>query len=505
MLARIEVDNFQITLRNEKINNFYDVDALSMLIGVNGSGKTRMLSRIIKKVTSSTAGNLAEKLCRFFNEDGLELTSTEMKSYGILYFTALPFRPIFDNIPPNFIDASASMNGYKTVLNIHGHEELLKEFGIRPLMSISSQVNFREVVSVLLDELIKKDFASNSVSVSEIQGLQKLYEGKRENLSNSDFTASQKKSLSEDLKAMQGIIDRQKASCVESLVKEIVEKNSLSDIFSAFVVTERMISENQSPILFLDVLSKFIRFKHEIPYLINEKNDYDNDVMKIRHFLKRISKENIIEISFNTEKISHMSMKMISKVKSNLFFTPNESIKRYFDFGIDNVSSGEMALLCQISLLSGAVNELSNSYKKIIVLIDEGDAFLHLQWQRSYIYNLNRILAKLKNELALEELIVIVASHSPILATDFPADFICRLDNREHQKKAGFAAPLYLLLDQSFDSATIGEFAARKINSIIERIKKGQETAEDLRDIELIDNKVIFNEIMRLLNARGDN
>ncbi|HCD9054574.1 TPA: ATP-binding protein, partial [Klebsiella quasipneumoniae] len=128
----------------------------------------------------------------------------------------------------------------------------------------------------------------------------------------------------------------------------------------------------------------------------------------------------------------------------------------------------------------------------------EGDAFLHMEWQRKYISSLNKMLGSLKVSLGIEHLQLILATHSPLLATDVPKDFISRLPV-ENNTLSGFASPLYILLNESFGTKTIGEFATNKIEKVISKIPENTLTEEDYYIIENIDNPLIKNELERLI------
>ncbi|QJI38414.1 AAA family ATPase [Pseudomonas sp. ADAK13] len=139
----------------------------------------------------------------------------------------------------------------------------------------------------------------------------------------------------------------------------------------------------------------------------------------------------------------------------------------------------------------------------ILLLIDEGDAFLHLEWQRRYIMQINDFLYRCKKDLDIKNLQLILATHSPLLATDIPRDFVCTLDSPDPQPS--FAAPLQLILNKSFNSRSIGEFATREINRTLHRIKSGKLENKDLYIIEMIDDPVIKREILYLLKEAKEN
>ncbi|MFZ8679061.1 ATP-binding protein, partial [Enterobacter bugandensis] len=61
-----------------------------------------------------------------------------------------------------------------------------------------------------------------------------------------------------------------------------------------------------------------------------------------------------------------------------------------------------------------------------------------------------------------------------------------------------------LLLNESFGTKTIGEFASKKINITVKNIKKNKITKKDHFVIKSIDNEILGREIMKLIPLHGD-
>ncbi|WP_201264643.1 hypothetical protein, partial [Pseudomonas aeruginosa] len=116
-------------------------------------------------------------------------------------------------------------------------------------------------------------------------------------------------------------------------------------------------------------------------------------------------------------------------------------------------------------------------------------AYLHLDWQRKYISLLNKYLANVKKRHRLESLQLILATHSPLLAADIPSEFVTNLDSATRTKS--FAAPLEEVIAGSFESNSIGEFAASKINEVYKRAQKSKLTKEDRKLISAIGDPAI--------------
>ncbi|NWE37638.1 AAA family ATPase, partial [Pseudomonas gingeri] len=143
----------------------------------------------------------------------------------------------------------------------------------------------------------------------------------------------------------------------------------------------------------------------------------------------------------------------------------------------------------QFCNITAALEKISSKRDNILLLIDEGDAFLHLEWQRLYIQQLNDLLSGTVQSAGVSALQVIMATHSPLLATDVPKQFVCSLNEQQDGKTPkAFAATLHTLFNQSFKAKTIGEFASQRINEAVENYRNKNPDARDEAVIKSIDN-----------------
>ena len=135
-------------------------------------------------------------------------------------------------------------------------------------------------------------------------------------------------------------------------------------------------------------------------------------------------------------------------------------------------SSGEIAF---INLLASIFYELQNG--KLLLYIDEGESFLHPNWQKKYI---SYIVQFIKDNFPNRKIHLILTSHSPFFLSDIPKQNIIFLDKDEDEncqvlkhnevleKKQTFGQNIHTLLSDSFfmEDGLIGEFAKSKINEI---------------------------------------
>ncbi|WP_150452108.1 AAA family ATPase [Arenibacter lacus] len=179
-----------------------------------------------------------------------------------------------------------------------------------------------------------------------------------------------------------------------------------------------------------------------------------------------------------------------------------------FHYQHDNkFSSGQQKQLNFYSRFHWASKEImkseSDEYgvdgERAIILIDEGEVSLHPEWQRTFFKNAIDFLSKLfKNK----DIQLIFITHSPFVLSDIPKENVIFLDrnNKGNAIKSNidrsqtFGANIYSLLSDSFfmDNGTIGEFAKKKIEWVIE-VLNGNASILDpevLKEVDFIINNV---------------
>ena len=215
----------------------------------------------------------------------------------------------------------------------------------------------------------------------------------------------------------------------------------------------------------------------------------------------------------------------INKIPDNFFKIYAEIIKRKNDeklldfkgkevFGFDffpNLSNGEY----QFTYLFNMIYSLPNK-KKILLLIDEGETFLHPNWQKKYI---SYLIQFIKDNFPNRKIHIILTSHSPFLLSDIPKENIIFLDKEENgnckvlnhdevlSKKQTFGANIHTLLSDSFfmEGGLMGEFAKQKINKIIdfhkevEKENKKEKSNFHLLKIRYEEHKTKFWQIQSII------
>ncbi|MEL4244112.1 AAA family ATPase [Shewanella xiamenensis] len=162
------------------------------------------------------------------------------------------------------------------------------------------------------------------------------------------------------------------------------------------------------------------------------------------------------------------------------------------------LSSGHTAYL---TLFSSIYCELKRTRNDAIVLIDEGDLYLHPKWQIEFLEKLTTVLPS----LSTGNIQLVLTSHSPFLISDLPRQCITILKSQnnkamivsDHLKSMTFGANLYELYSDAFflGSKRTGTFAQKKIEYILKKIDNNYSKQSNIDELinytRIIGDKII--------------
>lgn len=209
-------------------------------------------------------------------------------------------------------------------------------------------------------------------------------------------------------------------------------------------------------------------------------------------------------------KINEKSLDEINKL-INLYIKL-DSTQDFMMFMWRNISSGEYTLLDTYAKLYSLKEKIKQ--ENIILIIDEGELYLHPEWQRQYIDILVEYIPKIYKNKNVQ---IILASNSPFLISDIPRTNLIVMDKEDNKIKVSnnslvrqtFGANISKLLgDTFFMNNTMGVFARYKINDVLD-ILKGDidlEKKEYIRNvIDLIEEPIIKIKLKEIYNDKYGN
>ncbi|MGL6000353.1 MAG: AAA family ATPase [Pseudomonas proteolytica] len=518
MISKIEVDDHVISLNlaTEGTPNIFDVDSISLIIGNNGSGKTSIFRKIIRKFLPSA--NRDHYSCEIHLDNGKSLSFAEMRSkWGVIYYAPVQSgrRP---HATRNFVDISPKWGESLSVFDLRHHTDILAEFGISPKVYALSRINVRDVCKSLVDVLMVQNYPNEehipfalmdmfpdlfnlldeSRSIKMVAGLESLHS--TESVSSIESVEAEEQRQLEKEKLKKKVIEDSASLLYRRLMSETTTEHHLFALLAVVNHLLKDIRRNKQVIRFIIYDAIELRDRWFLGDQPPRTAECLGDIESLEFFMKQRS----ANIKLGSQAYSEIALEPF---EDSSILKPS-NLERFFDVGFQNMSSGQFAVIAQLALISETISSYAKKgLKKILLLIDEGDAFLHLEWQRKYIEQLNRMLSNLKYREGISSLQLIIATHSPLLATDIPKQFVCRMESLgETDAPSAFAAPLHTLLTQSFGAKTIGEFASAKIKSAVESIKSGNASEIDKFVIESIDNPIIKAEVDHIANRhRGEN
>ena len=146
------------------------------------------------------------------------------------------------------------------------------------------------------------------------------------------------------------------------------------------------------------------------------------------------------------------------------------------------------------NLYNWFAGERRNKCDSVILLIDEADLSYHPEWQRQLIQILAAFLPLEFGNCGIDDLQLILTTHSPLLLGDFPSNNVTYLGESNKKEKNTdrlntFGQNIHTILKDSFflENGTIGAFAADKINKTAEKLRdKDNLTPEDLKECKTI-------------------
>ncbi|KAB0563332.1 hypothetical protein C9383_08100 [Pseudomonas palleroniana] len=469
-----------------KWDGFFEVDTVRLVLGNNGSGKTTLLSNMAASISSATPS--PRRAAYDVRETSSEkLSDAELENIGVIYFSPLPYRRRLP-LRKRLVDASPRFEKKESFDRVEQFYKVASDLALNSNLRAEVCYEFELFKLVLVPALVSmsnnKGFQADEPVNLFLAEYKKLAR-KRESISL-DYYESER--LSSQL---EGAID----TCVLRFERFVLSKLPRGKGRLALLATLSSLAKKESNVkrvgrLFFNLHG----FVNDPFYQMDEQlfSSLRTTLKATLGFMKAGEKDDVRRHNRSYSFLIH-SAKDAASIKMS---------EAAVEVRWTDQSSGLRALVDQFSLLRNAfANMKRKALKHILVFIDEGDAYLHLEWQRRYISLLNKFLLNVKSEFGMEIIQVVIATHSPVITGDFPACMITNLD-QEVVPQNTFAAPLEDIVLNSFGAAAIGEFAATKINELNARLKQGEASALDQLLLESIGDIGIQKALYRALEGK---
>lgn len=500
IVSEVKFENKEIQLCSKDYDK--DKNVFTIIVGRNGSGKSRLFQKIIHLAISSLLNQneyhfRIQDLFNYYDRQdltGLDETGCLTLSDGNTFQKILITKPIF--VPPN-IDFSKIPEHLREGLieslssQYYGGRELV----IKHMVNDSPQEkieNFPKIIAVssspfdkfpILDEMrIPPDII--------VLGDHYLYRGARTKDGSS-------KSY------MRSKFDQLGASFVNFFLKPERRTNELQPLFSYLGLKTKFTVFLKFPnhFSFEDILSeerrgpietvrsvRFFKGKRTVENLTDEDKEiilasaktlYDDLYSDSKTDVFRRSEE-AFSIELDIDNSTSIESKLLEEYSvlasydlvdlANIEFTKDVEDKKFF---LTEASSGELCILFNILAIAGSISNNS------IVLLDEPELSLHPDWQRDFLPLIQTIFSNYNS------CHFILATHSPSIVSSIPTtnSFVVNLENNPANAIGGeeyaFKSSDYQLAETFNSPGYKNEYLIRQLIGALTKLSEGEKVDSD--------------------------
>ncbi len=473
------------------------VSDITGLLGINGSGKSNTLELIclaLKYTSSLTTRYLivyeVAGLTFYFNSDNKDLAldfdavkKTDIGDFS--KFNVIYFSNVFDK---NFLELGSEVRDISTNNKNNPRSIALSrgkdEFGITNEIDFISATEFANI-----------DLRPPTTIEIKIARALRTQEprNQKDDTANKFFALAIKKykalDRSSDIALTAGTI---KLSFLTNLIAYHSERLGLS--FVDEWLSEEAHDDNDINDLILSMHHFF--FKNDCPAPWNlsfNMSDLLWSLSRLDHLLETMNFSADHSIK-NSKLVFHLTYDFHNPKPYRQVAGILELVK-YSSIDWSGMSSGEKAYLNLFSSIWNALEKRPRPTVKTIanlICIDEGDLYLHPEWQIAFIERLIKSLPTLSNGNTQ----LVITTHSPILVSDLPHQCVIKLNsaNDQHVTTADrfrriktFGANLYDIYSNSFglQQRRTGNISAAYIRQTLKTLDKSPISPAEKRELEI--------------------
>lgn len=515
-----ETNELKIDKNLDYIENFYgeSIYNISPIVGINGTGKTTILNLIgtyspenYKQDPDNQyfflfeLGKQEDQVRFKLSSNNLFVDTDGDQNRSFNYILEDNYEPHKKILYVNLLNKGGGTIGYRTTLN----QEVLAMF-IHSYLWLSDRKIISSVLSCSLEIEYYglKDYSDsiprgiNAIGFLIYKSIHNIFDEEYEFI---------KKCLSESLLSKcekylkEDVFDYEKSgfNLLLDIVKEL-DQNEVKEEENKLKDETRKVKKDYVESI-IDIVNIFREIRENGSLIDNKSSSI---LLKYSH-TNRILFEDL-----NNRLVQHTKSKELMR---NLCYRLNENFNNYYllkETPNYHMSTGEGNLIEIFSQLYTYLSMHEESYEDIILLVDELETGMHLEWSRRLIKilidNLSEIL---EDEGKGREIQLIFTTHSPYMLSDIkPGNVIMIEKNQEMGYSEGkvlqntFAKNIQEIMKENLIDNIYGDFALAKINSMIERLngEEEQEGNEEelLKEIHLISEPILRNKLLEMYDKK---
>mgnify|MGYP000561625203 CR=1 FL=1 len=484
-----------------------NISGVSALLGANGSGKTTALEMICRCITEHY--HFKESYILVYEIDQKFYLSTNVRE---------PFKVNFKFTPDN---ENVELSKLNTIYFSNVFDKNYIDFNDRVIdISLNRRMNprymYKDESSNVKGSIERQiDFIESSEFKNINLDIPKRVEYKIFNSASEIFKRKRKQTNHQaderDVEDyLRGIFIKERS---ESKPKRNIDKTATL-IAQQFLAS--ILSVNND---IVEVIRKNIGKENNTNSLLKIISE-EADVCIGEHFLSEMIGLIILNITGWLEAFDYDSDLTVRESKHS--FTINvedrnlwhhQKLSHIFEMVIEGsaswhgLSSGQKAYLNMFCSIWDCIEKNTDNGHSLIC-IDEGDLYLHPQWQIEFVDKLLKCLPAISNG----KVQLIFTTHSPLLISDIPKQCVNITDNLTNQELLGteaiesraiqtFGANLYDIYSSSFDlkNQRSGTLSSQYIGNILEILDKNLLTKPEINDLEsalaIIGDELIIHHI----------
>ena len=515
-----ETNELKIDKNLDYIENFYGefIYNISPIVGINGTGKTTILNLIgtyspenYKQDPDNQyfflfeLGKQEDQVRFKLSSNNLFVDTDGDQNRSFNYILEDNYEPHKKILYVNLLNKGGGTIGYRTTLN----QEVLAMF-IHSYLWLSDRKIISSVLSCSLEIEYYglKDYSDsiprgiNAIGFLIYKSIHNIFDEEYEFI---------KKCLSESLLSKcekylkEDVFDYEKSgfNLLLDIVKEL-DQNEVKEEENKLKDETRKVKKDYVESI-IDIVNIFREIRENGSLIDNKSSSI---LLKYSH-TNRILFEDL-----NNRLVQHTKSKELMR---NLCYRLNENFNNYYllkETPNYHMSTGEGNLIEIFSQLYTYLSMHEESYEDIILLVDELETGMHLEWSRRLIKilidNLSEIL---EDEGKGREIQLIFTTHSPYMLSDIkPGNVIMLEKNQETGYSEGkvlqntFAKNIQEIMKENLIDNIYGDFALAKINSMIERLNGEEEhegnEEELLKEIHLISEPILRNKLLEMYDKK---
>lgn len=518
------IDNFF------SLNNTTNIKNITAIIGKNESGKSALINHIMKilyyekykkfnvifvfkkenklefilpKGYLVEENEIRKEILYYENEEQLtQIINNYCKEFSTIYFSNIVnFRnkiSLSKENKNNFFNLSLNDKFLNEISNCYQENKNENDLDASKFLNILDSKIKNNRIKVNINFLCKSndtlDFPNAYIKMN-------LFFFNKERENQNDFFNIYNSNNSEEDNAMSMIYYAMYSMINELYLSIIPNSSEVKDYKEAFLELKQKIRNLKVKNEYDKRFSKFENYCYIVEKL-EELKKYDNSIeLKLE---KNCSKNFEYEpvIIFRRNSFKYLDYLFASNKCDDKNDEYEKDVFDLFKIAFSGISSGEQGKLDLYSEFYYIRNKIKT--KSILVILDEPELYFHPEWQRNLIHIFIKYFNKYFDDKKIQ---IIFTSNSPYVLSDLPKDNVILLGANSMFDNT-FANNIYSILkNEYFMNYTMGEFARKKLEYVIEKINNSKDMNEKnyyecKNIIEMVGENLLRNKLLEMLDEK---